>query len=220
MGVVTLCAGGACGYLQLTGTPIGNKIAAGNEAIFQKGKGCGQCYEVKCNYPVCRPEGTRIVITDLCPGGQFCSGGNPAFDLSGAAISAMAKDGQDGALRNIGLYDIQYKRVPCEYPGQNIVFKVDAGSSPFWLSFTVKYMGGPGDIESVSISQRDGSFIPAQHSWGANWMLINYSGAPFQGPYSVKINCMLNGHTVVAKDVIPAGFAPGQEYESNVQIGF
>jgi hypothetical protein len=30
---------------------------------------------------------------------------------------------------------------------------VDAGSSPNWLSFAVKYEGGPGDIQSVIIRQ-------------------------------------------------------------------
>lgn len=35
--------------------------------------------------------------------------------MSGAAISAMALPDQDAALRNVGLYEIQYKRVPCEY---------------------------------------------------------------------------------------------------------
>lgn len=39
-------AGGACGYKQLTGTPYGPRIAAGSRAIFQNGKGCGQCYAV------------------------------------------------------------------------------------------------------------------------------------------------------------------------------
>lgn len=51
-------------------------------------------------------------------------------------------------------------------------------------------------------------------------MFINYFGVLFQGFYFVKINCMLNGYIVVVKDVILVGFVFGQEYESNVQIGF
>ena len=214
------CAGGACGYTQLTGTPYGNTIAAGNQPIFQNGQGCGQCYDVMCTYPSCKSTPTRIVITDFCPGGTYCSTNSPAFDLSGAAITAMAQDGRDGELKNIGLYNILYKRVPCTYPGTNIAFKVDAGSSPYWLSFTVKFLGGPGDIASVEISQNGGLFRPLQHNWGANWMLINYSGQPFQGPYTVKINAMLNGHSVVALNVIPQYFQPGQQYESRVQLAY
>ena len=106
-----------------------------------------------CSYPSCSSTPTRIVITDLCPGGTYCSTGEPAFDLSGAAISNMALPGRDGELRNIGLYDILYKRVPCEYPNQNIAFKIDAGSSAFWISFSIKYEGGPGDTASVAIRE-------------------------------------------------------------------
>lgn len=89
----------------------------------------------------------------MMAGGTYCSTGEPAFDLSGMAMSNMALPGRDGELRNLGLYDIQYKRVPCYYPNQNIAFKVDAGSTPYWVSFTVKYQGGPGDIESVEVRQ-------------------------------------------------------------------
>lgn len=212
--------GGACGYTQLSGTPYGSKIAAGNAPIFQGGKGCGTCFDVKCTYASCNPEPTRIVITDLCPGGQYCSTGNPAFDFSGAAITAMALPGRDQELKNIGLYDIQYMRVPCNYPNQNIAFKVDQGASPYWMSFTVKYMGGPGDIEKVEVQCSNGDWSAAQLSWGANWMLINYSGQPFKGPYNVRITAKLNGHVVVAYEAIPEYFQPGTLYNSHVQLRY
>jgi hypothetical protein len=51
-------------------------------------------------------------------------------------------------------------RVPCDYGGQNVAFAVDAGSSPYWLSFAVRYEGGPGDIESVMVRQVT-NFMPA-----------------------------------------------------------
>jgi hypothetical protein len=70
----------------------------------------------------------------------------------------------------------------------------------------------------VQMSQAGGSCQPAKHNWGANWMLINYNGQPFQGPYSVQITALLNGHTVVANQVIPQYFQPGQLYQSNVQL--
>ncbi|KAG0601799.1 hypothetical protein M758_11G140400 [Ceratodon purpureus] len=214
-------SGGACGYTKLTGTPYGPRIAAGNDAIFQGGKGCGQCYEVKCSYAECRQEATRIVITDQCPGGEYCSKAEPAFDLSGAAISAMALPDKDGALRNIGLYDILYKRVPCEFQGQNIAFQVDQGSTGFWLSFVVKFLGGPGDIDSVEIRHSgSSSFQPAKHNWGASWMLINTSGQAFKGPYDIRVVSKLNGHAVTAEKVIPEFFEPGKLYESNVQLKY
>lgn len=94
-----------------------------------------------------------LIFSANITGGTYCSTGEPAFDLSGMAMTNMALPGRDQELRNLGLYDIQYKRVPCYYPNQNIAFKVDPGSTPYWMSFTVRYQGGPGDIESVEVRQ-------------------------------------------------------------------
>lgn len=112
-----------------------------------------------CSDPCCCKNPTRIVITDFCPGGTYCSAGQPSFNLSGAAISKVALPGKDGEMRGFGLYNIQYKRVPCRYPGQNIAFKVDTGSSAFWFAFTVKYVAGSGDIGSVAIRQVHSSVL-------------------------------------------------------------
>ncbi|CAN5958934.1 unnamed protein product [Sphagnum jensenii] len=143
--------------------------------------------------------------------------GAVAFDLSGSAINSLAVPGQEWAMRNIGTYSIQYMRVPCEYGGQNVAFAVDAGSSPYGLSFAVKYEGGPGDIPSVMIRQ-SGSYEwePMQHNWGASWMLIDYSGQPFKGPFDVQIIAKLNGHSLIAWNAIPDYFQPGATYNSTV----
>jgi hypothetical protein len=44
---------------------------------------------------------------------------------------------------------------------QNVAFAMNAGSSPYWLSFAVKYEGGPGDIQSVMIRQVSNKQTPA-----------------------------------------------------------
>jgi hypothetical protein len=104
-------AGGACGYGVLSTSPYGSSIAAGNSPLFLNGSGCGVCYEVKCNHTdLCKPTATDVVITDLCPGGAFCDGSFPHFDLSGTAISNMAISGQEEALRTVAVYDLLYRR--------------------------------------------------------------------------------------------------------------
>ncbi len=192
------------------------------------------CVQVKCTYSICNSQPTRIVITDFCPGGVYCSTDEVAFDLSGSAMDSLAVPGLESTLRDFGQYDIQYmryrlwsrspcldpaccpqtgtrkkrknfgflqahsrcrssllhqcetlvtpaaasfvrlqcvcvcvcvcvyycNRVPCDYVGQNVAFAVDAGSSPYWLSFAVRYEGGPGDIESVMIRQVT-NYMPA-----------------------------------------------------------
>jgi hypothetical protein len=211
--------GGACGYTSLENTPYGSNVAAGSAAVFSNGQGCGICYDVKCTYSICNSKPTRIVITDFCPGGVYCSTDEVAFDLSGTAMDSLAVPGLESTLRNFGQYDIQYMRVPCDYGGQNVAFAVDAGSSPYWLSFAVRYEGGPGDIESVMIRQ-SGSYdwVAMQHNWGASWMLIDYSGQAFRGPYDVQITAKLNGHSLIAWNAIPDYFQPGATYNSSVQL--
>jgi hypothetical protein len=49
----------------------------------------------------------------------------------------------------------------CDQRGQNIAFAMDAGSSSYWLSFAIKYEGGPGDIQSVMIRQVNNKQTPA-----------------------------------------------------------
>ncbi|XP_024364231.1 expansin-B3 [Physcomitrium patens] len=219
-------SGGNCGYTKLWGTPIGPKIVAGSRSIYANGQGCGQCYQIRCVDPnggprLCNPQGTNVVVTDFCPGGTYCSTGENAFDMSGAAINAMALRGREGQLRNRGLYNLLYKRVPCRYRGTNIEFRVDNGSSPFWLSILIKYVGGPGDIGQVYIRMANWyKFQPMRHAWGANWMIPNYDGKPFRGPMDIRIVSRLNRHTVLARGVIPAYFRPGTSYRSRVQMAF
>lgn len=141
--------------------------------------------------------------------------------MSGAAINAMALPGREGQLRNRGLYNLLYKRVPCRYRGTNIQFRVDNGSSAYWLSILIKYVGGPGDIGQVYIKMANWfAFQPMKHAWGANWMMPSYDGKPFKGPMDIKIVSKLNRHSVVARGVIPGYFRPGTTYSSRVQMAF
>nr|GMD95642.1 putative expansin-B14 [Ipomoea batatas] len=85
---------GACGFGNVGNPPYNSLIAAGNQALYQNGKGCGN--------PI------KIRITDECPGA--CNAVPVWFDLSGIAFGALAKPGQDSALRNAGKIQISYQK--------------------------------------------------------------------------------------------------------------
>ncbi|XP_059633913.1 putative expansin-B2 [Cornus florida] len=207
--------GGACGYVNaVEQPPFSSLISAGGPSLYQSGKECGACYEVKCtNNTACSGAPVTVVITDECPG---CESNH--FDLSGTAFGAMALSGHADQLRDAGRLQIQYRRVQCNYPGVTIAFHVDAGSNPSYFASVVEYEAGDGDLASVDLKQAldSDSWQPMQHSWGAVWKLD--AGSTLTAPFSIKLTEIESGKTLVANNVIPAGWQPGKTYRSLVNF--
>ncbi|KAK8498771.1 hypothetical protein V6N13_140140 [Hibiscus sabdariffa] len=209
--------GGACGYgNSVSQPPFSSLVSAGGPSLYKSGKGCGACYEVKCtSNPACSGEPVTVVITDECPG---CVSESVHFDLSGTSFGAMAKSGQDQNLRDAGVLQIQYRKVECNYPGINIVFHVDSGSNPNYFATLIEYENGDGDLASVDLKQAldSDSWQPMQQSWGAVWKLD--AGSQLRAPFSIRLTSLDTGNTIVAADVIPAGWEPGKTYRSAVNF--
>ncbi|KAL5057803.1 hypothetical protein RYX36_029407 [Vicia faba] len=90
------------------GPPYNSMISAGNPSIYQSGKCCGTCYQVKCTEnSACSGNAVTVFITDECPGYPHL------FDLSGKAFGLMAISGQANNLRNAGKISVQYQSVAC-----------------------------------------------------------------------------------------------------------
>ncbi|KAM0922745.1 hypothetical protein ACQ4PT_005974 [Festuca glaucescens] len=181
--------GGACGYQDAVDLPpFSSMIAAGSPSIYGGGKGCGSCYQVKCSgHESCSSSPVTVVLTDLCPGGP-CLEEPVHFDLSGT--------------------------VPCKWQGVDIAFKVDAGSNDYYVAMLVEYESGDGDLSSVELMQGGaGAWCKMDQSWGAVWRYN--SGPKLQPPFSVRLTSS-SGKTLVASNVIPAGWKPGGMYRSVV----
>ncbi|KAL8145673.1 hypothetical protein AgCh_003714 [Apium graveolens] len=146
--------GGACGYGTMVDVkPYRARVGAVSPILFKGGEGCGACYKVRClDRSICARRAVTVIITDECPGG-YCSGGHTHFDLSGAAFGRLAVSGEHNQLRNRGVIPVTYRRTACKYPGKNIAFKVNEGSTDHWLSLLVEFEDGDGDLGSMHIKQ-------------------------------------------------------------------
>ncbi|CAL5015558.1 unnamed protein product [Urochloa decumbens] len=208
--------GGACGYQgTVSQRPFSSMIAAGGPSLFKNGNGCGACYQIKCTgNKACSGRPVTVTITDSCPGG-LCLAEAAHFDMSGTAFSAMASRGMADRLRAAGILKIQYKRVPCNYNGMGISFKVDAGSNPFYLAVLIQYQNGDGDLAAVHVMEPGGVWTPMQHSWGATWRANSNTGKPLRAPFSVRLTSGA-GKVLVVRNAIPAGWRAGRTYRSTV----
>lgn len=211
--------GGACGYENAVDqAPFSSLISAGGPSLFKSGKGCGECYQVKCTSAnsACSGKPVNVVITDSCPGGT-CASDAVHFDLSGTAFGAMAISGQADQLRNAGVLQIQYQRVECDYPGATVAFHIDAGSNSNYFATLIEYEDGDGDLSGVQLKQAldSDTWEAMQQSWGAVWKLD--SGSTLTPPFSIKLTAE-SGKTLVANNVIPAGWQPGKTYRSLVNF--
>ncbi|EFJ20459.1 hypothetical protein SELMODRAFT_171427 [Selaginella moellendorffii] len=212
--------GGACGYGSLPNTPYGSDVGAGSPILFMNGIGCGTCFEVKCvDGQLCSPQPVNVVITDECPGG-YCSGGRTHFDLSGTAFGKMASGSANiQHLLAAGVLNVLYRRAPCIYKSQGVVFQVADGSTPFWFETVIRYLDGPGDLATVELQQFGSSaWQPMSQVWGANWCLNAGGGTPLRAPFSIRLTALQTGEKIIAHNVIPANWAPQHSYSTGVNF--
>ncbi|KAJ6291401.1 hypothetical protein OIU76_023469 [Salix suchowensis] len=129
----------------------------------------------------------------------------------------MAISGENGLLRNRGILPVIYRRTPCKYPGKNIAFHVNEGSTDYWLSLLVEFEDGDGDVGSMHIREAGGGteWLEMTHVWGANWCIVR---GPLKGPFSVKLTTLATGRTLSAREVIPRNWAPKATYTSRLNF--
>lgn len=113
-----------------------------------------------------------------------------------------------------------------------MAFHVDEGSNPCYFAVVIEFEGGDGDLAcvdlkptsytttttssgvGVGIGYDQDQWWPMQQLWGAVWMLN--AGVELQPPFSIRLTSQFTGKTLVARNVIPAGWKPGATYRSLV----
>lgn len=115
-----------------------------------------------------------------------------------------------------GLIRLWICRVACNYGRTKIAFKIETGTNPNWFATAIEFDDGDGGLRSVEIAAAGRQeFVPMNNIWGAVWA-ANIDPS-FHGPFSFRLTSPTN-KVVVAGNAVPAGFAPGQVYFSNVNF--
>ncbi|KAG2324677.1 hypothetical protein Bca4012_039214 [Brassica carinata] len=206
--------GGACGYGDAVAKhPYKCMVSAGGPSLFKDGTGCGACYRLVCDHPLCTKKPIKVMISDECAG---CTKEAFHFDLSGKAFGALAKRGKGDELRNLGELKVRYKRACCKHPKSKIAIHVDAGANPYYMSFTVKFANGDGNFACVEIQPAGGKYMKMEEMRSAVWKLN--PGCALKGPFNVRLTSAVTKKVIVAKAVIPEKWNPGAIYHSLVNF--
>ncbi|KAJ0961622.1 hypothetical protein J5N97_001119 [Dioscorea zingiberensis] len=191
-----------------------------------------------------RDEGDQSMILNvkqakLLKGGA-CGYGDFGRDINGGDVGAVSRLYRNGSgcgacyqpwpwklahpnmaahLIAYGTIDVEYRRISCQYPGNNLIFKVTENSRyPDYLALVILYQAGQRDIMAVELWQEDcKEWRGMRRAYGAVWDSVN----PPNGPMNMRLQVSGDDgaqNWVQLTAVVPNDWKAGVSYDSAVQL--
>ncbi|KAJ3672663.1 hypothetical protein LUZ60_007384 [Juncus effusus] len=204
--------GGACGYANFASNPYTYNTAALSTPLFNGGKGCGGCYEIRCQgSPHCLSGAQSVTVTgtNLCPpnyaqssdDGGWCNPPRLHFDMAMPMFLTFAE-------QVAGIVPVMYRRVPCQRSG-GIRFQFQGNA--YWLLVFVINIGGSGDIGSVSVKGSN-DWIVMSSNWGISYQAFSNLGGQ---ALSFMLTTYTSQETITCNNVADSGWSTGMTYEAS-----
>ncbi|KAI5054615.1 hypothetical protein GOP47_0029760 [Adiantum capillus-veneris] len=201
---------GACGYV-LYDSGYGSNTAAVSPTLFNSGKGCGSCFEIKCDTSVAGAQkkcaaGKSVVVTatNLCPPNAehpnaWCNPPNRHFDMTTSAFSEIAHYSSGTPM------PVLYRSVPCTREG-GMKFTIN-GNSRYNLVLLTN-VGGAGVVKSVRVKGANTGWMALTRSWGSNWQ----TPEDMRGQTLSFQVVLADGTTATSYNVAPSSWQLGQTF--------
>uniref|UniRef100_A0A7I4EG08 Expansin n=1 Tax=Physcomitrium patens TaxID=3218 RepID=A0A7I4EG08_PHYPA len=201
--------GGACGYQNTYKLGYGSMTAALSSRLFQGGKACGGCYQLRCapnrgrNWCWSYARAIVVTATNLCPQGShggWCDYPKSHFDLPMPAFTSLAR-------REGGVAPVWYRKVRCAKRG-GVRFTI--GGNPWFLMVLIHNVGGAGDVVSVKVKCPYTGWVSAYRNWGCLWTVRT----KMTGPLSFTL-VTSDGRTLYSMNAVRNGWKFGQTWEGS-----
>ncbi|KAA3482234.1 expansin-like A2 [Gossypium australe] len=205
---------GACGYGSLALTISGGHLAAGVSSLYKQGAGRGACFQIRCkDSKLCSSKGTKVTLTDLNHNNQT------DFVLTSRAFMAMANKGKGQDVLKLGIVDVEYKRIHCEYKNRNLAIRVEESSQkPYYLAIKLLYQGGQTEIVAIDVAQvgsSNWSFMT--RNYGAVWDSSRIPNADWK--IGVIYDSGVQITDIAQEGCSPCGIGDEQDQEQSIFIG-
>ncbi|KAL7219458.1 hypothetical protein ACSBR2_012499 [Camellia fascicularis] len=174
---------------------------------------CWTLLKVRCKVPqLCTEDGVRVVVT------AYGEGDKTNFILSTRAYSRLAHPNAALDLFAYGVVDIEYRRIPCQYPGYNLMVKVHEHSRfPKYLALVMLYQAGQNDITAAEVWQADcQQWRGTRKAYGAVWDMANPPAGALN--FRVQVSGSAGLKWVQLSSVIPSEWKAGAVYDTTIQL--